>query len=66
MPSMEAKSWNTFMNTESSSSSVSQLRIFLRMWVESLLTLSLEVDETSSVRFSSVDLDLNILLFYGD
>ena len=49
------------MNAEESSSSGSQSIIFSRTWVASLLVLSIEEDDTSSVRFYSVNIDQNIL-----
>ena len=60
-PPMEVNSLKTCMNSESSSSYGSQSSIFSRMWVASLLVLSLEEDETSSVSFSSENIDQNIL-----
>ena len=61
IPSIEANSRKTCIKAESSSSSVQQSSRFLRTWIASLLVLSLEVDDTSFVRLSSIDLDSNIL-----
>ena len=55
IPLMEDNSWKTWMNWDSSSWSGSWSRWFSRMWVASLLVSSLEVDEPSSTRLSSID-----------